>query len=188
MKSCAIRCWTRATKLIGLALVAASFMPAWIAAWLSLLLALLLAGRFIFWKPQLAMKRLDIGIVYLGYIAIVVQLLMEFLKYVAYPGLGGSLSIHVFTIGVMGLVIPSMIIRITKGHTGRKVVFDKLDIWTLRIMILGLVFRLIAPQIYPSAYMHWIALAAACWFVCFAIIGWRYIPIIMQARIDGREH
>jgi len=175
-------------KLTGLALVFESLMPPLIAALMSLLLALLLSGRFLFWKPDLALRRLDIGIVYLGYLAIVVQLLMEFLKVAAFPGLGGSLSVHVFTIGVMGLVIPSMIIRITKGHTGRKVVFDKLDIWTLRIMILGFVLRVIAPLFYPAAYVHWIFLSALCWFACFAIVGWRYIPAVLQARIDGKEH
>lgn len=178
----------KVTKLIGLALVAESFMPPWLSAWLSLLLALLLAGRFFFWKPELAMRRLDIGIVYLGYLAIVAQLLIEFLKYFAYPEWGGSLSTHFFTIGVMGLVIPSMIIRITKGHTGRKVVFDALDKWALRIMILGFVFRMIAPRFYPSAFPYWISFAAACWLACFAIIGWRYIPFVLQARIDGKEH
>lgn len=178
----------KVTKLTGLALIAESFMPPWLAAWLSLLLALLLIGRFFFWKPQLAMRRLDIGIVYLGYIAIVAQLVIEFLKYAVYPGLGGGLSVHVFTFGVMGLVIPSMIIRITKGHTGRKVVFDSLDKWALRIMVLAFVFRLIAPQLYPTAYKQWIALSAACWFGCFAIIGWRYIPYVLQARVDGKVH
>ena len=175
-------------KLVGLALVFESLVPPVIAAWLSLLLALLLLGRFIFWKPALALRRLDIGIVYLGYLAIVAQLLMEFLKFIAYPQLGGSLSVHVFTFGVMGMVIPSMIIRITKGHTGRKVVFDKLDIWALRIMILAFVIRVIAPQLYPAAYMYWISFAALCWFACFALIGWRYIPFVMQARIDGKVH
>ena len=175
-------------KLTGLALVFESVMPPVVASWLSLLLALLLFGRFLFWKPKLAMQRLDIGIVYLGYLAIVAQLLIEFLKYGAFPGLGGSVSVHVFTFGVMGLVIPSMIIRITKGHTGRKVVFDALDIWTLRIMILAFILRVIAPQFYSSAYPHWISLAAACWFACFAIIGWRYIPMVLQARIDGKVH
>ncbi len=178
----------RATKLTGLALIAESFMPPWMSAWLSLLLAVLLGGRFFFWKPQLAMRRIDIGIVYLGYIAIIVQLVFEFLKYAAYPTLGGSLSVHVFTFGVMGLVIPSMIIRITKGHTGRKVVFDSLDKWALRIMILAFALRLIAPQLYPSMYPQWIALAAVCWFACFAMIAWRYIPFVLQARVDGKVH
>jgi uncharacterized protein involved in response to NO len=178
----------KAIKLVGLSLVVESVMPPVLASWLSLLLALLLLGRFFFWKPSLAMQRLDIGIVYLGYLAIIAQLLMEFLKYTVFPEWAGSLSVHVFTFGVMGLVIPSMIIRITKGHTGRKVVFDSLDLWALRIMILAFIFRVIAPQFYPSAYTHWIALAAACWFACFAMIGWRYIPYVLQARVDGKVH
>lgn len=37
------------------------------------------------------------------------------------------MSIHVFIFGVMGLIIPAMLIRISKGHTGRKVFFDTLD-------------------------------------------------------------
>jgi uncharacterized protein involved in response to NO len=36
----------------------------------------------------------------------------------------GAVSTHVFGLGVMGLIIPAMLIRIAKGHTGRKVVFD----------------------------------------------------------------
>jgi uncharacterized protein involved in response to NO len=32
------------------------------------------------------------------------------------------------------------------------------------------------------------ALAAACWFACFSLLGWRYIPMLMQPRVDGREH
>jgi len=49
-------------------------------------------------------------------------------------------------------------------------------------------FRIIAPQIHPAAYAHWISLAALCWFACFALLAWRYIPFLMQPRIDGKEH
>ena len=45
-------------------LCGAAFLPPAAAAWLSLLLALLLAGRFFFWKPLLALRRLDLGIGY----------------------------------------------------------------------------------------------------------------------------
>jgi hypothetical protein len=50
-------------------LVGAGLLPPPWAGWLSLLLALLLAGRFFFWKPHLALRRLDLGIMYLGYLA-----------------------------------------------------------------------------------------------------------------------
>ena len=175
-------------KLLALLLVFESLMPAQLSGWLALLLALLLAGRFAFWKPQLAMRRLDIGIMFLGYLAIVAQLLIEFGRHTIHPEWALSVSMHVFTFGVMGLVIPGMLVRISKGHTGRKVVFDALDKLALWIMMLAFLLRIAAPQIYPAGYMYWIYLAASCWFACFALLAWRYIPILMQPRIDGKEH
>jgi len=115
-------------------------------------------------------------------------LLIEAGRHTLYPEWALSVSMHVFTFGVMGLVIPGMIVRISKGHTGRKVVFDTPDKLALWIMMLAFVLRIVAPQIYPPAYLHWIHLAAACWFACFGLLAWRYIPMLMQPRIDGREH
>ncbi len=177
-----------AIKVLALLLVPASLLPASIWPWLALLLALLLSVRFVFWKPQLALRRLDIGILYLGYLAIVAQLLLQFLEQVVQARWLGSLSTHVFTFGAMGLIIPAMLIRIVKGHTGRKVVFDGLDKTVLWIMIAAFVFRIIAPQIAPSGYLHWISLAALCWAACFSILAWRYLPYLLQPRVDGREH
>jgi uncharacterized protein involved in response to NO len=178
----------RGIKLLGVLLAGAGLMPPPLAGWLSLLLALLLAGRFIFWKPHLALRRLDLGIMYLGYLAIVLQLLVEFLGQAAPRAWVGSFSVHVFTLGVMGLIIPAMLIRIAKGHTGRKVVFDRFDKLALWIMIAAFALRVIAPQLDPAAYPLWILLAAGGWFSGFAILAWRLIPFLAQARVDGKEH
>ncbi len=177
----------KSIKILGLLLVFESLMPPQVSGWIALLLAVLLSGRFIYWKPQLAMQRLDIGIMYLGYLAIIAQLLIEFLRQIIHPAWGISVSIHVFTFGVMGLIIPAMLIRISKGHTGRKVIFDTFDKLALRMMILAFIFRIIAPQVYPASYTLWIYLSASCWFICFAMLAWRYIPFLMQSRVDGKE-
>ncbi|MCF8149504.1 MAG: NnrS family protein [Burkholderiaceae bacterium] len=178
----------RSIKLLGLVLVSAGFLPPLLAAWLSLLLALLLAGRFIFWKPQLAMRRLDLGIMYLGYLAIVLQLLIEFINQIAPQAWVGALSVHVFALGVMGLIIPAMLIRIASGHTGRKVVFGWMEKLVLWIMMAAFLLRVLAPQVYPEAYAVWLLLAASGWFSGFAILAWRLIPFLLQARVDGKEH
>jgi len=178
----------KAIKLLGLLLVFESLMPAQLSGGIALLLALLLAGRFVFWKPQLALRRLDIGIMYLGYLAITVQLLVEFLSHIAPIKWVGTVSIHLFAFGAMGLIIPAMLVRISKGHTGRKAAFDALDKLALWIMMLAFLFRIVAPQIHPAGYTYWIYLAAFCWFACFALLAWRYIPFLMQPRIDGKEH
>lgn len=175
-------------KLLGLLLVGGFLLPAMLTAALSLALALLLLVRFVFWKPLLAARRIDIGIMYVGYLAIVGQLLLVALAQVSEPTWVGSLATHLFTFGAMGCIIPAMIVRISKGHTGRKVVFDGLDRLVLYIMLAALLIRVGIPQIAPGAYLACIHAAASCWLAAFGILGWRYIPILMQPRIDGREH
>jgi uncharacterized protein involved in response to NO len=178
----------KAIKLLGLLLVFASFMPQLLAGGIALILALLLAVRFVYWKPQLAMQRLDIGVMYLGSLAIIVHLLIESLRLTLHSEWLLSVSLHVFTFGVMGLIIPGMLIRIAKGHTGRKVNFDPLDKLVLWVMMLAFVLRNIAPQLDSADYPLWISLAAGCWFVSFALLAWRYIPFLLQPRVDGKEH
>jgi len=178
----------RAIKLLAVTLVFSSAMPPPLAAAISLLLAALLLGRFVFWKPQLAMRRIELAVMYLGYLAIVAQLLLNVIDSVAPIAWVGSVAVHVFTLGAMGLVIPAMLIRIAKGHTGRKVVFDSLDKAVLWIMMLGFVARIVLPQFSPATYLRWLDLAATCWLLAFAILAWRYIPYLWRERVDGKEH
>ncbi len=175
-------------KSLAVLLVPASFMAAPVPGWIGLVLAVLMLVRFVFWKPQLALRRIDLGIMYLGYLAIATQLVLKLLDQTIEPAWVGTVSVHVFTLGAMGLVIPAMIVRIAKGHTGRKVAFDSLDKWVLRIMIVGLMVRTVAPQLHPAWYLHWLHLAATCWLIGFTVLAWRYVPFLTQARIDGKEH
>ncbi len=178
----------KSIKLLGLAMVFESLMPPLFSGSLALLLATLLTVRWLFWQPQLALRRLEIGVMYLGYLAIVAQLVVHFFARVTHVEWVGTVSVHLFTFGTMGLIIPAMLVRISKGHTGRKVVFDRGDKLVLWIMMLGFIARILAPQLYPVWYANWIYLAAACWFLCFTILAWRYLPFLLQARVDGKEH
>jgi len=178
----------RTIKSLALLYVAAYWMPPALASGIALLLAALLLLRFGFWSPHLAMRRIDIGIMYLGYLALTAQLVLDAASLLALTHWVGSVSMHVFTFGVMGWIIPAMLIRICKGHTGRKVGFDRIDRGILWVMIAGFGFRIIAPQLDPAHYLRWIEIAASAWFVTFAILAWRYIPFLLQPRADGREH
>jgi uncharacterized protein involved in response to NO len=175
-------------KLLALLLVGSFLMPAALTGALSLALALLLLVRFVFWKPQLAFRRIDIGIMYVGYLAIVGQLLLVALAQIADPGWVGSVATHLFTFGAMGCIIPAMIVRIANGHTGRKVVFSPVDRGILYIMLAALAIRIVIPQFAPGLYLACIHAAATCWLLAFGLLGWRYIPMLLKPRIDGREH
>ena len=178
----------KAIKFLGLLLVFSGFMSPGLAGSVALLLALLLGLRFVCWHPHLAMRRLDIGIMYLGYLAIIAQLLIEFFRLALHFEWPVSLSLHVFSFGAMGLIIPAMLIRISKGHTGRTVEFDRMDKFALWVMMLAFVLRIVVPLFDQADYARWILLAALCWFISFAVLGWRYIPMLLKARIDGKVH
>lgn len=175
-------------KLFALSLVGVSAMPQAMAGSILIVLAFLLTARLALWKPHLAMRRLELAVMYLGYAAIVMHLLLEAYALYATPAWVGSLSVHVFTFGVMGLIIPAMLVRISKGHTGRKVGFDAGDRLVLWIMIAAFGVRILLPQLAPADYIGWIHLSAAAWFACFGILGWRYIPYLLAPRVDGKEH
>lgn len=175
-------------KLLAVVMIFEAVIPASIAAGVAVLLALLLGIRFFFWHPQQALRRIDIGIMYWGYAFIVMQLVALAASKMFMASWTGGLVTHLFTFGVMGLIIPAMLVRISKGHTGRKVSFERADKAVLWLMVLAFVSRLIIPQIWPAYYNQCLILAAACWFLCFSTLAWRYIPYLLQSRVDGKEH
>ena len=175
-------------KWLALALAFAEPLPAGVAASLECLLAALLLWRFFFWHPGKAFTRLDIGIMYFGYLLIVAQLLFSAAARLDEPRWVGTVAVHLFTVGVMGTILPAMIVRISKGHTGRPVVFERIDKAVLWIMILGLLARLVLPQLYPAGYMMFLHLAAACWLIGFTILLFRSLPFLLAPRVDGKPH
>ncbi|NJD24634.1 MAG: NnrS family protein [Betaproteobacteria bacterium] len=177
-----------AIKGLAVILVGATFLPLPLAHALGLLLATLLLTRLAFWHPLKAATRLDIGIMVLGYLAIVAQLAVDALPPPGASGWVGTVGVHLFTFGAMGLVIPAMIVRIANGHTGRKIIFGKPEKAVLWIMMLAFTARLIGPQLAPGAYLRWLDLAAACWLAAFALLAWRVFPLVFRPRVDGREH
>ncbi|WP_126444326.1 NnrS family protein [Sulfuricystis multivorans] len=173
-------------KWLAVALIFAELLPASLAGALEFLLAALLCWRFAFWHPARALSRLDIGIMYIGYLMIVAQLVVSGLGRFAEPPWVGTVAVHLFTVGVMGLIGPAMIVRISKGHTGREVVFTRLDKSVLWIMIAGFLARVVAPQFYPPGYFMFLHLAGSCWLVAFGLLLWRTLPMLAAPRVDGK--
>lgn len=173
-----------AIKVIGLSLLATPVLPAPVRAGLELLLALLIVGRMLTWSPGLAFQRIELGVMYAGMIALAGQLVLD-----AFRGSWiGAMGVHVFTFGVMGLIIPAMLLRIAQGHTGRPIVFAFRERLALGVMGLGFLARVVAPQLAPGLYTQWVWLAALCWSGCFALVGARIVPMLLAERVDGREH
>lgn len=175
-------------KWLAVALVFVELLPPMLAGSLELVLSALLLWRFAGWHPRKAFSRLDIGIMYFGYLVIVAHLVVSAIGRIVELHWVGTVTVHLFTVGVMGALVPAMMVRISKGHTGRDVVFDSADKAVLWIMAAGFVARVVAPQLLPAGYMMWLHLAATCWLAGFGILLWRYAPFLLAPRIDGKDH
>lgn len=156
-------------------------------AYICLLLATLMLIRWCYWHPLKALQRIDIGIMYLGYLAIVANLIAQ--GFIPLDGhWGSSVAIHLFTLGSLGLIAPAMIVRISNGHTGRKVSFTPIDKLCIYLMLGALACRVGLPFLIPNFYTQCLYLSATFWFMAFTILGFHYTPLLLHPRIDGRTH
>lgn len=150
--------------------------------------AALLLFRFFFWSPLKAMTRLDVGLMHAGYLCLVISLILECFRLTGKLDAVGDIATHTFTLLCMGLIITGMLLRVSLGHTGRKIIFtasDKLAVWVAGLA--GFV-KIVIPQAWPSTYQVCVLLSAICWAICFALLAWRLTPFLVRPRIDGKTH
>jgi uncharacterized protein involved in response to NO len=96
------------------------------------------------------------------------------------------LTLHIFTIGGIGLMTLSMMSRVALGHTGRDI--RKPSRWiglTFAGIIASVLFRAIVPMFTNQLYMSWVLIAAIFWILSFSIFVVIYMPILLKPRADG---
>lgn len=107
-------------------------------------------------------------------------------------GLQGSLDIpailtlHLFTIGGVGLMTVGMMSRVALGHTGRDIK-NISPLLKLAFAAIGAsaIFRIVLPMFAMQYYTGWVVTSAMFWIIGFAIFLMIYAPILCKPRIDG---
>ena len=162
--------------------------PPTLGALILALAAALLFMRWLLWKPFIGFKKFSNATMYVGYFGLILHLVFQSLYQMGFVVGTATTALHTFTLLCMGIVIPSMLIRICQGHTGRKPVFITQDKLAIGSMLVAAIFRLVFPPLYPQQYALWILISAILWSLCFLLIAIRLIPFCFQVRIDGKEH
>jgi uncharacterized protein involved in response to NO len=54
------------------------------------------------------------------------------------------------------------------------------------VLSLAAVARVIAPLIWPAAYVETVVIAGACWAAAFLLYFVSYLPWLTRARLDGK--
>jgi uncharacterized protein involved in response to NO len=94
-----------------------------------------------------------------------------------------SAALHGLTMGAISGLILAMIARVTLGHTGRPLQLPAGMAWALMLFNLGCVARVF---VYPHWPLAGLWLAATGWSLALAIYAWRYVPMLVTARVDGQ--
>ncbi len=96
------------------------------------------------------------------------------------------LTLHIFTIGGIGLMTLSMMSRVALGHTGRDVSKpSRLIGLAFAGLVVSVLFRTVVPMFASQVYMSWMLVAAILWILSFAIFVVIYTPILLKPRADG---
>lgn len=176
----------RSIKVLAVTLCATPWLPEMLVSLLEISTAGLLLWRLRSWHPLEALQRLEIGIMYGGYLALTAALLLAAFSRMGGNTWVGSLPLHVFTLGCIGCIAPAMFIRISNGHTGRRVIFGYFEKSILWLMLFALLSRTLLPQLLPALYMVWLDITAGAWAIAWSLWLWRFAPYLWQARADGK--
>jgi uncharacterized protein involved in response to NO len=98
-----------------------------------------------------------------------------------------AFAYHAFTVGGIGMMTLGMMSRVSIGHTGREMVLGSWMVMAFIILNVATIVRVILPIFIHNFYLQLIQLASALWIVSFAIFVIAFTPILLKARVDGRE-
>ncbi len=94
-------------------------------------------------------------------------------------------ALHLITVGTIGLMIISMMVRVSHGHTGRTLTIPCLVSVAFVIILAAAVVRALLPFVIGH-HLAW-QLSAVFWLVGFCLFLFHCAPILVNRRVDGRR-
>ena len=157
-------------------------LAAWIPTALFVVAAVAHLLRLALWQPQLTLGNPLLWIMPVAYSWLPVALLLRALSTVAVVVPGAW--IHALTMGALSSLMMAMMMRSTLGHTGRMLVASRWDMAAFLLLQLAALLRVIAGGV--GDYQILITLSGATWIMAFMAFLVRYLPMLIQPRVDGK--
>ncbi|WP_374319724.1 NnrS family protein [Aquabacterium sp.] len=151
--------------------------------------AVLQTARCAGWQPQATLRTPLLWILHVSHGWIIIAMVLMACRLQA-------AALHVLTVGAMAGLILGMITRTALGHTGRLLLAGPFETWAYRLLVLAVLARAVAALI-PAGIPPWtwadaltapaLVVAAAAWSLAFGLYLWKYVPILLRPRPDGRD-
>ena len=98
----------------------------------------------------------------------------------------GSYAIHALTVGAIGGLTLGMMTRTARGHTGRPLIADGVEMILFLLIQLAAVVRVFGGIVSPDLYKASVQLSALLWAGAFGLYALRYWPVLTRPRLDGK--
>jgi uncharacterized protein involved in response to NO len=150
-----------------------------------LLVAALAHGtRLWLWQPWRTTRAPLVWVLHAAYAWIPLHLLLRAGAEVDL--LAASTATHALTAGAIGTLTLGMMTRTARGHTAQPLRADRWDTIAYVTVLAAAVVRVFVPMLAPSAIVVAALVSGVLWSAAFAIYVWRYAPLLIRPRADGR--
>jgi len=140
--------------------------------------------RLVSWYDKGIWSRHLIWSLYVSYVFLTLGFLLKIGEYILHYST--FLTLHMFTVGGIGMITLSMMSRVSFGHTGRNVLQELEGVkWLFYGLILTVIFRVLLPVFAPSMVVHFVGTAMVVWMVTFVLFWFRFFKILIRKRSDG---
>lgn len=140
--------------------------------------------RWLLWRPWRSLRNPMVAILHIAYAWVPVSLALA--AFAAIGWVPHSLATHALTAGAVGGLVIGMMTRTARGHTGRPLQADRLDVACYTLATVAALLRVALPLAIPEATVFAILASAACWSLAFGLYAIGYAPSLLRPRADGR--
>ncbi|MDO6706987.1 NnrS family protein [Photobacterium sp. 1_MG-2023] len=166
-------------------LLGQSVVPAVWFGWICMVAAIAQIPRVIRWRTLQTFKEPLLWLLHFAYYSTILGLFLIGLSSVEPQYVSDSVALHVLTVGGIGGMILAMIVRVSLGHTGRKLQTGLMIRVAFITLIIAMCFRTIVIIFMPGMMIHAFVLSAILWAVAYGIFVLCFWRVLTRARLDG---
>ncbi|OSM04044.1 NnrS family protein [Magnetofaba australis] len=146
------------------------------------------ALRLAAWRGDLTHSEPLVRVLHVGYAAIPAGFALIAFGALTAGAVDSVAALHVWTMGVVGLLLFGIMARVGLGHTGRPITASRPIIIAFHLILGAMLLRVVTPLLWPQgepllAYLT----AGGAWAAGAALFLIVYWPILSTARVDGEQ-
>lgn len=159
------------------------YYPVSIQVFLSLFCLITNLYRYMRWKPLHTRKFPMLWILYVAYAFMLLHLLSLALEPFFPILLNGTITTHLLTSGLLGIMGLGIMGRVVLGHTGREIRADRWMIFMYLATLLGAVMRVLIPLIAFDHYYPALHSTMGFWTLGYLVFFFRFFKTLVTPRI-----